>query len=240
MAEENKTNPYLTAGAIVVTGMIIAGAVIYTNKIKTNQQLAKVQVPEQEQAQNQDQNQPKPEEPQKVDVSADDDAVMGEESAKVTIIEFSDFQCPFCGKFHQETFPQIKKDFVDQGKVKFVYRDYPLPYHSMAQKAAEAAECAKEQGKFWEMADKIFANTETLSVEELKKIAKELDLDTSAFDSCLDSGKYKEEVAKDVSDATSYGVQATPTFFINGKKIEGALPYTSFKQAIEQALNEAK
>lgn len=174
--------------------------------------------------------------PEKVEVSIDDDAVKGDKNAKVTIVEFSDFQCPYCGRFALQTLPSIRKDYVDTGKVKIVFRDFPLSFHENAQKASEAAECAGEQGKYWEMHDKLFQNQQALDVESLKKYAKEIGLDTAKFNNCLDSGSMASEVKKDFNDGVAYGVTGTPSFFINGQKIVGAQPYEVFKQIIDAEL----
>jgi protein-disulfide isomerase len=176
-------------------------------------------------------------EPSAVKVSVDDDAVLGKEDAPVTIIEFSDYQCPFCGRHFTQTYPQLKKDYVDTGKIKIVFRDFPLnSIHPQAQKAAEAAECAGEQGKYWEMHDKLFENQGALDVASLKSYAQTLGLNTADFNSCLDSGKMASEVAKDLSDGQSYGVQGTPAFFVEGKLISGAQPYSVFQQELNVAL----
>ncbi len=177
--------------------------------------------------------------PTRVQVSADDDPVLGDPNAPVTIIEFSDYQCPFCRRFWQQTLPLIKQNFIDTGKVKLVYRDFPLNFHQYAQKAAEAAECAGEQGKYWEYHDILFerqSEWSTQGVQKFKDYAAELGLDLEQFSSCLDSGKYAQEVQKDYQDGVSYGVQGTPTFFINGVKIVGAQPYQTFETVINQFL----
>jgi protein-disulfide isomerase len=179
-----------------------------------------------------------------VDVSAGDDTVLGKSNAKVTIIEFSDYQCSYCERFYSQTFSQIKTNYIDTGKVKFVYRDFPLSsIHPMAQKAAEASECADEQGKFWEYQDTLFSKQDewttadtTADLTKLKDYAKGLSLDSSKFDTCLDSGKYQKEVEKDEQDGIAAGVQGTPAFFINGQLLSGAQPYSAFQTAIEQAL----
>ncbi len=171
------------------------------------------------------------------DVSADDDPVKGDPKAPVTIIEFSDFQCPYCARFFEETLPQIDEQYIKTGKVKLVYRDFPLSFHPNAHPAAQAAECADEQGKFWQYHDKIFANQASLSAANLKQWAKDLALDTTKFNSCLDSGKYKSEVDKDLSEGSAAGVSGTPAFFIDGELIVGAQPFSVFQQAIEAALN---
>ncbi len=169
-------------------------------------------------------------------ISVDDDAVKGDPNAKVTIVEFSDFQCPFCGRFFRDTLPSIEKEYVATGKVKMVFRDFPLSFHENAQKAAEAAECAHEQGKFWEMHDKLYNNQQALAVSDLKKYAADLKLDTTKFNSCLDSSKYKQETQNDEADGQKYGVSGTPAFFINGRKLVGAQPFSAFKSIIDAEL----
>ena len=167
----------------------------------------------------------------------DDDPFLGDKKAPVTIVEFSDFQCPYCARFRQQTFDQIKQEYIDTGKVRFVYRDFPLSsIHPMAQKAAEAAECADEQNKFWEYHDGIFANQASLSIDNMKKWAKDLGLDSSKFNSCLDSEKYANEVRNDLSDATKTGGQGTPYFLVGNTQLSGAYPFDAFQQAIESQL----
>ncbi len=173
-----------------------------------------------------------------VEVSADDDTVKGDPNAPVTIIEFSDYECPFCTRFWSDTLPQITKEYIDTGKVKHVYRDFPLGFHTSAQKAAEASECAGDQDMYWEMHDKLYKNNNALAVSDLKGYAAELGLDTDAFNTCLDSGKYEDEVKSDMADGEAAGVTGTPGFFINGKKLVGAQPFSAFKQIIDTELGE--
>ncbi len=189
-------------------------------------------------------------EPTTIDeVSIDDDAILGDKNAPVTIIEFSDYQCPFCRRSYTQALPQIRSNFIDTGKVRLVFRDFPLTsIHPGALPAAEAAECAEEQGKYWEMHDKIFdeqnkfgQGTVPITIDDLKKWASELGLETDKFNSCLDSGKYKSEVEKDFNDGNSYGVSGTPTYFVGNDKegyviIGGAQPYQAFESAINQYL----
>lgn len=179
-----------------------------------------------------------PQEPTAIEVSADDDPFIGDEDAPVTIIEFSDFQCPYCQRFYSETLPSILSNYVETGKVKIVFRDFPLGFHQYAQKASEAAECADDQGKFWEYHDRIFENQNLLSESNLKAWAQDLNLDTEEFNDCLDSGKYTEEVQEDMKDGSSYGVSGTPSFFINGIQLTGAQPYAAFEEIIEQELEK--
>jgi len=140
--------------------------------------------------------------PSRVQVSVDDDPSKGLATAPVTIIEFSDFECPFCARFYSQTLNQIEEKYIKTGKVRLVYRDYPLSFHPSAQKAAEGAECADEQGKFWEMHDKIFENQQAMGVSDLKRYAQEFGLNTSQFNDCLDSGKMASEVKKDFQDGS--------------------------------------
>ncbi len=172
-----------------------------------------------------------------LEVSEDDDAVLGDENAPVTIVEFSEFECPFCAKFYDGAYQQIKEKYVETGKVKIIFRDFPLSFHANAQKAAEATECAEEQGKFWEMHDTLFENQASIAVDDLKKYAVDLGLDAEAFNACLDSGKYAEEIEKDMNDGAALGVSGTPGFFINGIKLSGAQPFENFEAIIESELN---
>jgi len=168
-------------------------------------------------------------------VSVDDDPAWGPTDAKVTVVEFSDFQCPYCSRFAVQTYPQIKEQYGD--KIRFVYRDFPLTQlHENAEKAAEAAQCANDQGKFWEYHDLLFANQAALDAASLKGYASQLGLDSATFDQCLDSGKYTDEVQNDLTQGAGYGVQGTPSFFINGLLVSGAQPFASFQAAIDAAL----
>ena len=174
-----------------------------------------------------------------IEVSVDDDPVKGEENAPITIVEFSDFQCPFCERFFKETLPQIEKEYIETGKVKLVYRDFPLrEIHSDAQKAAEAAECADEQGKFWEYHNMLFENQEALKIADLKEYAVTLKLDTQEFNNCLDKSEKAEEVNADSKEGESYGVTGTPAFFINGILVSGARPFEDFQAIIEEELSK--
>jgi len=170
-----------------------------------------------------------------VQVSADDDPALGPEDAPVLIVEFSDYQCPFCARVASETLPQILEAY--EGKIRLVFRDFPLTsMHSNAQKAAEAAECADDQGQFWAYHDILFQNQQALDIDSLKEYAQELGLDTDAFNECLDSGQYTPEVENDLAQGQSYGVTATPTFFINGRLLRGAQPFSAFEAMIEEEL----
>ncbi|RMF54619.1 DsbA family protein [Candidatus Woesearchaeota archaeon] len=167
----------------------------------------------------------------------DDDPVKGDKNAPVTIVEWSDFQCPFCGRFYSQTLGKIYKEYIQTGKVKLVYRDFPLSFHQNAQKAAEAAECADEQGKFWEMHDMLFEKGVDGGVPTFKSYAADLGLDSEKFDSCLDSGKMAAEVQKDMRDGAAAGITGTPGFVVNGKIVKGAQPFEAFKAIIDAELS---
>jgi protein-disulfide isomerase len=167
----------------------------------------------------------------------DDDPFLGDEDAPLTIIEFSDFQCPFCKRARDDAIRQIEEEYVKTGKVKLVYRDFPLTsIHPLAQKAAEASECADDQGKFWEYHDLIFENQQSLSNSNLKVWAEQLGLDTKEFNSCLDSGKHADEVRADTSAATGAGGRGTPFFIVGNQPLSGAQPFSAFQAAIEAQL----
>ncbi len=173
--------------------------------------------------------------------SSEADPYKGNADAPVTIVEYSDYQCPFCQKFWGETLPRIQSEYIDKGLVKFVFRDFPLSsIHPYAQKAAEAAQCAFEQGKFWEYHDRLFSDSRSWQREgsdEFKRIAKELGLDGSRFGECIDSGKYAGEVQRDLQDGIRAGVTGTPAFFVNGVVIEGAQPFAAFEEVIGAQLS---
>lgn len=166
-------------------------------------------------------------------------AVKGEKDTPITIVEFSEYQCPFCGRYVEETYPQILEEYGDQ--TYYIFHDYPLQFHQHAQTMAEIARCAGDQGQYWEMHDLIFENQEAWSNKEnlqtdIDTYASQLGLDKEAFDNCLDSGKYTQTVKDDLQLGTEVGVQGTPTFFINGQKIVGALPFADFQAVIEAEL----
>ncbi|MBF0357458.1 MAG: DsbA family protein [Magnetococcales bacterium] len=171
--------------------------------------------------------------PPRYTVPGPQDLSKGPATAPITIIEFSDFECPYCRRA-QETINKVEKKYGD--KVRFVFRHYPLPFHKKAPKASEAAQCAKDQGAFWPFHDALFAKGSKLEISEYKKLAKKLKLNSKQFDHCLDSGSYASRVAADSKDGKSLGITGTPTFFINGIKLVGAVPFTDFTEVINQEL----
>ncbi len=167
----------------------------------------------------------------------DDDSIKGDANAPVTIVEFSDFECPFCARFYEQTLPQIEEEYIETGQVKLVFRDFPLTsIHPNAQKAAEAAECAGEQEMYWEMHDVLFEEGVSGGVSTFKQYADDLGLDTEEFNSCLDSGEMADEVSMDMTDGTALGIRGTPGFIINGQLVSGAQPFSVFQQIIESEL----
>jgi protein-disulfide isomerase len=156
----------------------------------------------------------------------------GPATARVTIIEFSDYECPYC-KRAEEVVNEVVKAYGD--KVRFVYRDYPLPFHANARPAAEAAACAEGQGKFWEYHAKLFA-APNLTEATLKQVAGEVGLNQAKFDECLAKSQFTSVVEKDIADATAVGVRGTPAFFVNGRMLSGAQPFEKFKEIIDQEL----
>lgn len=172
--------------------------------------------------------------PPRTIVAADDDPAKGPADAPVTIIEFSDFQCPYCSRVNP-TLARLKDRYGDS--IRIVFRDLPLlQIHPNAAKAAEAGACANEQGKFWPMHDLMFANQARLDVASLKQHAATVGLDAAAFEKCLDSGKHTAEWQKDAADAEKAGVQSTPAFFINGRPVTGAVPFEQFAEVINDEL----
>lgn len=226
-AETNSSaSSTLIPGAIVVAGFLIAAAVVYTNLDRTTPNYKTAATS------------PYKEAGAPVDL-ADDDPFLGNPEAPVTIVEFGDYQCPFCRRFFETTEKEIIETYVKTGKVKFVYRDFPLSnIHPFAQKAAEASECAEDQGKFWEYHDVLYQRQEEISFANLKIWARELKLNTALFDTCLDSGKYAAEVDRDYTDGVAAGVTGTPASFVNGRLVSGAVPFAQFQAVIEAELKK--
>lgn len=167
----------------------------------------------------------------------------GNPKAKVTIVEFADFRCPFCERFFTDTQPQIFKDYVDTGKVAYYFRNYQF-LGDASVVAGNATECANEQNKFWEFHDWLYKNQPPESditiftTDKMTETAAILGLNTEQFKSCLDTKKYDKQVKKDFTDGQAVGVSGTPTFYINGRQLVGAQPYTAFKTVIEEELKK--
>jgi protein-disulfide isomerase len=169
----------------------------------------------------------------------------GRADAPVTLVEFADYQCSFCKRFHTDAYAELKKNYIDSGKVRFVSRDLPLEFHPFALKAAEAVRCAGDQNKYWELRDALYSNAAPPNGDVIRKAAESLSLDMKGFQACLDSDKYKVDIEKDASDAAALNISGTPSFVLgksSGDKLDGlvllgALPYASFDSSIQQMLN---
>jgi len=176
-----------------------------------------------------------PQEPPILTVSVDDDPSIGPVDAPVTIVEFSDFQCPYCQK-SVGVLKELRRLYGK--KIRIVYRDYPGPNHPYAPQAAEAAQCAGEQGKYWEYHDLLFDRQTPGKGWDFPALAKELGLQPDIYATCLSTGRYREEVAKDIEDGFKLGITSTPTFFINGRPLVGAKPFAEFQAVIDRLLKE--
>ncbi|TSC75534.1 MAG: DSBA oxidoreductase [Parcubacteria group bacterium Gr01-1014_30] len=226
-------NPYLIPGAIVIAGVLIAGAVFLAQR---NPSLGPSATPGTGELSGSE----LPAGNFQVDLEGW--ASKGDPSSPITIVEYADFACPFCGRFWQETLPQIERDYVDTGKVRIVYKDFIVVG---GDRAAEAAHCAKEQGKYWEYHDLLFSRqaqdkTNWANSEVHRGYARELGLNESALIECFESRRYQEKVSKSTQEAVQNGGQGTPYFLINNTPVFGAQPYSSFQQVIESILAEEK
>lgn len=177
-------------------------------------------------------------------VSIEGKPALGAKDAPVTVVEFADYQCPFCLRFIRSTFPQLKKNYIDTGKVRWVARNLPLAFHKDARKAAQATQCAADQGKFWEMREKLFNNPRKLAAQYLPGYAAELSLDVEAFKRCIDSNRHLADIDQDAKEANAVRLTGTPSFIIaktadkevSGDVVIGARPYADFDRAITKAL----
>lgn len=182
-----------------------------------------------------------------VELDVSSDPSKGSADAKLTLVEFTDYQCPFCARHVKAVMPQVLKNYVDTGKVYYVIRDFPLSFHKNAKDAAYAAHCAGEQGKYWEMHDLLFDNQKALAKDKLSEHAATLELDVAAFDECMGSDRYVEKVANSLKDGKKAGIRGTPSFVVGmaqdgGKKVKGtkvirgAVGFNVFKGVIDDML----
>jgi protein-disulfide isomerase len=191
---------------------------------------------------------PPPARPIDADLDIANAPVKGRKDARLTLVEFSDYQCPFCKRHVMATLPQIERDYIATGKLRYVFRDFPMEsIHAQAPKAAEAAHCAGEQGQYWEMHDKLFATQDALGPENLMQLAGTIGLKVEPFRACMDGGRHAQRIRNDIAEAEKLGVQGTPTLFIgvgSGDRIKlvkmvvGALPYRLFKDELDKLLVE--
>ena len=225
---KKESTALLIPAAIVLAGVLVAGAIIYSNRGSGGSPAAAGLAGEEESA--------------KFDFARlpDDDASLGNPAAPVTIVEFGDFQCPFCGRFFMTTEREVIEQYVKTGKARFVYRDFAF-LGPESDWAAMAAECADEQGKFWQYHDYLYShqrgeNEGAFAKANLKQFARAVGLDAAQFDGCLDSEKYRDEVEKDTADGRAAGVRGTPAVFVGNTLITGALPFVEYQKVIDQAL----
>jgi protein-disulfide isomerase len=173
---------------------------------------------------------------------------VGKENAPLVLVEYTDYQCPFCQRYHNDSFAQIKSNFIDTGKIRYISRDFPLPFHENARRSATAARCAAEQGKFWELRHTMIVNASQLQPDKLGGYAQSVSMDVPKFQACVDSDKYRAAIDKDIAEGTAAGVNGTPSFVLgrieNGKlqgvRMVGAMPYAQFEAKIQEMLKTAK
>jgi len=251
--QKSSVTSFMTPVAIIIAGVIIAGAVLFKDgsvnfgskdsnvkavEVGNDAQVAPNAIPIEE-AQT---------------INLDDDAVLGDPNAPITIIEFSDYECPYCKRHVEQTYPQIKENYIDTGKVKLIFRDLPLSFHDpAASKEAEVAECVRDQvgdSKYFEFHDLLFVSTQGngsgMPDEKLYSLVTQVGADSTQVKSCLENGDKKQEVINDKTEGASYGVTGTPSFFvgkseqgntIQGEKIVGAQPHSTFEAVFEKLLN---
>jgi len=172
---------------------------------------------------------------------------MGDVKAPLVMVEYTDFQCPFCQQFHNTAFAQIKANYIDTGKIRFVSRDFPLDFHDNARRAATAGRCAAEQGKYWEMRHVMIVNAEALKADNLATYATTVKMDVPKFKGCLESDKFKAQIDQDIAEGGVAGVQGTPSFVIGrlendkleGVRMVGAMPYAQFDAKIQEMLEQS-
>ena len=183
---------------------------------------------------------PKADEPANVSIAGF--PILGKADAPLTLVMFTDYQCPFCSRFETQTLPEIRKQYIDTGKLRFVVRDLPLPFHPNATKAAEATHCAEEQGKYWELREKLVINGDKLDAKRLPEYARQIGLDVAKFSACLESGRHAEKVKASTAIAASIGITGTPSFVVGrskgdmaeGFKLVGAQPFAAFDQKLKE------
>lgn len=232
--------PFLNPGAIVIAGALIAGAILFTGSVPRSSQMPGV-VPT-----SKDQPSALPSSPDRdaggtaanLEVSSNDH-IRGNPSAQVTIVEFSDLQCPFCNRFH----PTMKQALAEYGdKVRWVYKHFPLDaIHPEARPAAEASECIWEQkgnDGFWQFVDGVFENQSRIGSALYRELAQQVGVNMNQFENCVSSRKYQQKVEDDYQQGVKAGVRGTPGNFVNGESLPGAVPYETLKAAIDRALND--
>lgn len=228
---------WMPLGAQQTEGITRKQADDILNELRQIKQLLQLQLQQNAKAAPQE-----PAAPARAKVNLEGFQMLGSKSAPMTMVEFTDYQCPFCQRFHVTTFSELKKNYIDTGKLRFYSRDLPLDFHPNAMRAAQAARCAIEQGKYWQIRDIMGANPDKLDLEHLVGFAADLKMDTTAFRACVTSEKYKAAIQNDVSEAMKIGASGTPTFVVGkstgdgveGEVVMGAVPYQVFDEKLKE------
>jgi protein-disulfide isomerase len=189
-----------------------------------------------------------PETPERVRIKLGKEFSLGKSDAPVVMMEYTDYQCPFCNRFYTGAFPELKKQYIETGKMRFITRDFPLEFHPHALKAAQASHCAGEQGKFWEMKDALMTNSARLSPEVIVSLAKEQGVEMDKFNVCMGTGRYLADIAEEQSAAKAAGIGGTPSFiigrvsgdYLDGYLVVGAQPFQNFDAVAKKVLSETK
>lgn len=239
-AQKTKANTIFLPAAILIAGVLIAGSVIYSTNRRTPDS-----APQPTAGNNQQATAPAPANLSEALKIGGRDVILGDSNAPVTLIEYGDYQCPFCGRMFTQVEPQLREEYIKTGKVKMVYRNFQF-LGIESTNAGASAECAKDQGKFWAYHDELYKaeiadgkeNSGNLNRALFVSLAGKAGLDVNAFASCYDSNKYVAQVDKDRNDASAIGVNSTPTNYINGQMVQGAQPYSAFKSVIDIALQK--
>ena len=234
-SKQAKSNNYLMPGSIIIAAILIVGAIFISQRPSFSQYKSA-----QSDAAKEKVSQPEEITVKGVNIDFEGFPTMGNPEAKVVMVEYSDFACPFCSRFWQETLSLIKKDYVDTGKILFVYKDFIVVGGDMG---AQAAHCAQEQGKFWEYHDKLFSRTAEdrsrwADSEVHRGYARELGLNEELLIKCFEERRYQEKVTLSTQEATRNGGQGTPFFLINGEPVFGAQPYSNFQKVLDAALQK--
>ncbi|MDD5057529.1 MAG: thioredoxin domain-containing protein [Sideroxydans sp.] len=221
-------------GALLAAGVVMCGAVAFAEPMAQQQGNALLDELHAASAKS-----------ETLTVKADAKYALGSSDAPLTLVAYTDYQCPFCGRFEAETFPEIKK-YIASGKLRFILRDLPMSSHLLARKAAQAVRCAGEQGKYWEMSETVFKNQKMLDVGSLAGYARQLSLDGATFERCMADDKHLKAIADEVAEAHALGIHKTPTFVlgkvvgdsVQGKLIVGAQPLAAFEASIKEMLEK--
>jgi protein-disulfide isomerase len=185
---------------------------------------------------------------EKVKLKLGREFAMGQSDAQLVMVEYTDYQCPFCNRFYTATFPELKKRYIDTGKLRFITRDFPLDFHPQAMKAAHSTRCAGEQEKFWQMKESLMTNFSRLTPELITSLARDTGLDVEKFQACMESGKYQTDIKDGIAAATAVGISGTPSFvigrvngeYLEGYRIVGAQPFPAFESVIREILAGAE